>query len=47
MAFDSRHNSRTLLDGPDRAPARSYFKAVGFSDEESETSFGGCIPLLD
>ena len=34
MAFDSRHNSRTLLDGPDRAPARSYFKAVGFSDED-------------
>ena len=34
MAFDVRHNSRTLLDGPDRAPARSYFKAIGFSDED-------------
>ncbi len=34
MAFDLRHNSRTLLDGPDRAPARSYFKAVGFSDKD-------------
>ena len=34
MAFDPRHNSRILLDGPDRAPARSYFKAIGFSDED-------------
>ena len=34
MAFDLRHNSRTLLDGPDRAPARSYFKAIGFTDED-------------
>ena len=34
MTFDIRHNSRELLDGPDRAPARSYFKAVGFNDED-------------
>ncbi|MDA2938890.1 dihydroxy-acid dehydratase [Acidobacteria bacterium AH-259-A15] len=34
MAFDLRHNSRTLLEGPDRAPARSYFKAIGFTDED-------------
>ena len=34
MTFDTRHNSRTLLDGPDRAPARSYFKAIGFTDED-------------
>jgi dihydroxy-acid dehydratase len=34
MAYDWRHNSRILLDGPDRAPARSYFKAIGFSDED-------------
>ncbi len=34
MSFDTRHQSRTLLDGPDRAPARSYFKAVGFTDED-------------
>src|SRR5258708_25899692 len=25
-------NSRTLLEGPDRAVARSYFKAIGMSD---------------
>ncbi len=34
MTFDPRHKSRTLLDGADRAAARSYFKAVGFTDED-------------
>ncbi len=34
MTFDIRHNSRELLDGPDRAPARSYFKAIGFTDKD-------------
>jgi dihydroxy-acid dehydratase len=34
MAFDPRHQSRTLLDGADRAAARSYFRAVGFTDED-------------
>src|SRR5256712_3716621 len=34
MTFDPRHKSRTLLDGADRAAARSYFKAIGFSDED-------------
>src|SRR5881296_3320068 len=34
MTFDPRHQSRTLLDGADRAAARSYFKAIGFSDED-------------
>jgi dihydroxy-acid dehydratase len=34
MAFDPRHQSRALLDGPDRAAARSYFRAVGFTDED-------------
>jgi dihydroxy-acid dehydratase len=34
MPFDPRHKSRTLLDGPDRAAARSYFRAVGFTDED-------------
>jgi dihydroxy-acid dehydratase len=33
MAFDVRHRSRALIDGPSRAPARSYFKAIGFDDE--------------
>jgi dihydroxy-acid dehydratase len=34
MTFDPRHQSRVLLDGADRAAARSYFKAIGFSDED-------------
>jgi len=32
--MDPRHKSRTILEGPDRAPARSYYKAVGFSDQD-------------
>jgi dihydroxy-acid dehydratase len=31
--FDLKHNSRTLTEGPQRAAARSYFKAIGFDDE--------------
>ncbi len=34
MTFDPRHMSRTLLDGGDRAAARSYFKAIGFTNED-------------
>ena len=34
MTFDPRHQSRALLDGADRAAARSYFYAVGFSEED-------------
>ena len=34
MMFDPRHQSRALVDGPDRAAARSYFKAIGFTDED-------------
>ena len=32
--MDPRHKSRVILEGPDRAPARSYFKAVGFTDAD-------------
>jgi dihydroxy-acid dehydratase len=32
--MDPRHKSRTILEGPDRAAARSYFKAVGFTDQD-------------
>jgi len=31
---DPRHMSRALLDGPDRAVARSMMKAVGFNDDD-------------
>ena len=34
MEHDPRHQSRQLLDGPDRAVARSMMKAVGFSDDD-------------
>ena len=34
MPSDLRRRSRTLVDGPARAAARSYFKSVGFSGEE-------------
>ena len=33
-AEDLRRNSRPLLDGRDRAPARSMLKAIGFNDED-------------
>jgi dihydroxy-acid dehydratase len=34
MAFDTRHMSRTINDGRDRAPARAHLKAIGFTDED-------------
>jgi dihydroxy-acid dehydratase len=34
MSLDPKHMSRTLLEGRDRAPARSYLKAIGFSDAD-------------
>ena len=34
MAFDIRHMSRAILEGTDRAPARSFFKAIGFTDKD-------------
>ncbi|WP_418320843.1 dihydroxy-acid dehydratase [Piscinibacter sakaiensis] len=32
--FDTRHKSRVLLEGTDRAVARGMMKAVGFSDDD-------------
>ncbi|HEU5394830.1 MAG TPA: dihydroxy-acid dehydratase [Candidatus Methylomirabilis sp.] len=34
MSPQLRHRSRLILEGPDRAPARTYFKAIGFKDED-------------
>src|SRR6202048_2270801 len=34
MAYDVKANSPILLSGPDRAPARSFYKAIGFTDED-------------
>ena len=41
MPFDMRHNSRIILDGPDRAGARAFYKAVGFSDEDLQRPIVG------
>src|ERR687898_1719046 len=32
--YDPREHSRVLLDGPDRAAARSMLKAIGFTDDD-------------
>ena len=34
MTLDPRHKSHVLLDGPDRAAARSYYYSVGFTPED-------------
>ena len=34
MAFDTRHKSRTINDGPSRAGARAMLKAIGFTDAD-------------
>jgi dihydroxy-acid dehydratase len=36
MAFDPKHNSRTITDGRDRAAARSYYYSIGFTREDLE-----------
>ncbi|MBX3028231.1 dihydroxy-acid dehydratase [bacterium] len=32
--MDPKHRSRAITDGPDRAPARAMFKAIGLTDED-------------
>ena len=35
MSGDSgKSHSRAITDGPNRAPARAMFKAIGFTDED-------------
>ena len=34
MEFDPKHKSHVIYEGRDRAPARSYMKGIGFSDED-------------
>src|SRR3981081_1443111 len=36
MAYDVKANSSKLLSGRDRAPARAFYKAIGFTDEDLE-----------
>jgi dihydroxy-acid dehydratase len=34
MNMDLKHRSRGITDGRDRAPARSYFKSIGFTESD-------------
>jgi dihydroxy-acid dehydratase len=34
MAYDVKANSSIILSGRDRAPARSYYKGIGFTDDD-------------
>ncbi len=34
MPTNPRAHSARILDGPDRAPARAYFRAIGFTDDD-------------
>ena len=34
MAYDVKANSARILSGRDRAPARSFYKGIGFTDED-------------
>src|SRR5207245_2075930 len=45
MTGDGKHRSRVLLDGPRRAPARSYFKAIGFTDEDLTRPLVGMVSI--
>ena len=33
MPHDPKHRSRAITDGPDRAPARAMFKAIGLKPQ--------------
>ena len=43
MTFDPRHKSRIILDGPDRAAARAFFKAIGFTDDDLKRPLIGVV----
>ena len=34
MAFDPRHRSHVLVDGPDRAPGRAMLKSIGYTSDD-------------
>src|SRR4051794_9831907 len=41
MAYDIKANSSILLSGRDRAPARSFLKAINFTDEDLQKPIVG------
>ena len=43
--IDPKHRSKEITEGPERAPARSYFRAMGMDDEAIGRSFVGVANL--
>ncbi|MGH7473971.1 MAG: dihydroxy-acid dehydratase, partial [Candidatus Methylomirabilales bacterium] len=41
MMVDPKRRSRAITEGPDRAPARAMFKAIGFKDQDLERPLVG------
>jgi dihydroxy-acid dehydratase len=41
MPNDMRHKSRVALEGPNRAGARAFFRAIGFTDEDLQRPLVG------
>ena len=41
MAYDVKANSSVILSGRDRAPARAFYKAIGFTDEDLQKPIVG------
>src|SRR5436190_9783896 len=41
MAYDVKANSSILLSGRDRAPARSFLKAIGYTDDDLQKPIVG------
>ena len=41
MSNPLKHRSHTITDGRDRAPARSYYHAIGFTDEDLASRSSG------
>ena len=40
-AFDVKHKSRALTEGPERAAARAYLHGIGYSHEDLEKPIVG------
>ncbi len=43
--FDTKHKSRTITQGPERAPARAMLRAMGLDDEALRSPFVGVANL--
>src|SRR5215831_16291484 len=39
--MDVKHRSREVTDGPERAPARAFFRAMGLGDQDMRQSWVG------